>query len=136
MYRLLKFGERTLSLSSLVPPKDVLPNEGYIVLLPAYSQLENIASLSIARSYMSMLCKEFCCVGARATQLEDLIDDALEDIGLYVPTTAFLSADDACNYFLFASDAGVAHFLFAPIGDHDDLVATLVAMANTPQMGI
>jgi hypothetical protein len=135
MDKIFKFGGRTLSLSSLAPLKGSMPNEGYVVLLPAYSQSEIVASLSFARPYMSSLCKEFCCVGAKASQLEDQIDAVLEDVELYVPTTAFSDTDDACNYFLYAADAGVARLLFAPICDHNDLVVTLSAMANASQLG-
>jgi hypothetical protein len=130
MTKSVKFGDRTLVLSSLVVPSDPLPDEGYLVLLPAFSESENINSLEVARFYMSSLCKELCCVGANATKLEEEIDGILEDAGLFIPTTAVLD-EDACDYFLFGADAGVARYLFAPVEGHPDLVATLIAMAQS-----
>jgi hypothetical protein len=130
MEKLLKFGQRVLLLSSLQSPQSPLPNEGYVVLLPAYSEHEIFAALSIARSYMTSLCKEYCCVGAMAADLEEQIDAALEDVGLFLPTTSFLSVEDACHYFLFTADAGLARYLFAPIVGHEDLAGTISMMAN------
>ncbi len=131
MNKSVKFGDRTLMLSSLVVPNDPLPSEEYLVLLPAFSESENINSLEVARFYMGALCKELCCVGANATKLEEEIDDILEDAGLFIPTTAVLNADDACDYFLFSADAGVARYLFAPVEGHNDLVVTLITMTQS-----
>jgi hypothetical protein len=130
MNKSIKFGDRTLMLSPLVVPNHPLPDKGYLVLLPAFSESENINSLEVARFYMGNLCKELCCIGTNATKLEEEIDAILEDIGLFIPTTAVLNADDACDYFLFGADAGVARYLFAPIEGHDDLVAKLITMAQ------
>jgi hypothetical protein len=128
MNKSFKFGDRILILSPLEVPIDPLPEDGYLVLLPASSEEENIKSLEVACFYMGKLCKEFCCVGANAAKLEEEIDTILENNGSLIPTTAVLNGDDACDYFLFGADAGVARYLFAPIEGHDDLVKRLITM--------
>lgn len=130
MSTLVEFGRRTLSLSHLASLENSLPSEGYIVLLPAYSESENVASLSAARFYMGALCREYCCVGTHSADLEDQIDILLEDIGLFLPTTSFQNVADACDYFLNAADGGAARYLFAPVADHQDLLEALSTRAK------
>ena len=131
MIKSVKFSGRTLTLSPLVTLNTPLPGEGYLVLLPAFSESENTKSLEVARFYIGSRCKELCCVGASATKLEEQIDAILEDAGLFIPTTAVLNADEACDYFLFGADAGVARYLFAPVEEHDYLAERLVTMVQS-----
>lgn len=130
MNKSVKFSGRTLTLLPLTVPSDPLPDEGYLVLLPAFNEQEDIKSLEVSRFYMEGLCKEFCCVGVNAEKLEEEMDVMLEDIGLFIPTTAILKVDDACDYFLFGADAGNARYLFALVEEHSHLAEKLIEITR------
>lgn len=121
----VKLGNRCLYFVGCEPIPARLLASNFILLLPAYGELDISNSLAAARSSLSSNCKEYCCVGPFAAKLEDKIDWFLEDAGCFIATSSSSDAVEACEYFLFGSDGGVAPNLIAAVSNHPELVDIL-----------
>lgn len=97
----------------------LLEKSEFVVMLPAYSNEEMIAALDVAAGLIDLHCKEFCCVGASASELEDELDAILEIRGeLSAVTTSFSNEIDAAEYFVFAADGARTKILVAMVDGH------------------
>jgi hypothetical protein len=104
-------------------PIDLTPP--FAVLLSAHNKYELLEIQKTTIVLLEAGCIEFCCVGAEAESLHDLIDGIVEDRGAFdVITTFHLDEADACEYFLFAVDSDIKSLL-ALILPHPSLVAML-----------
>ena len=125
----VKFGNRNLYIVGCEPIPARVLLEDFILLLPAYNEIDVSRSLATARSSLRPNCKEYCCAGPFATELEDKIDWFLEDAGCFITTSSSLDVVEACEYFLFASDGGVAPNLIAVVSNYielDDILRKIV----------
>ena len=124
----LKFRGRQVYLMDL---EEKLPNsfEGkFVVLLPAYNDQEVLIGKTLASALLDAGCSEFCCVGARAEELHDRIDEVIEDREEFdVVTTFHDDVVEACEYFLFAAGAAQPS-LIAMVSDHVEIKSCLESL--------
>ncbi|MBN2442945.1 MAG: hypothetical protein JXJ04_16420 [Spirochaetales bacterium] len=74
-----------------------------------YSSIDEILEIIIRKE-----CKEICCVGKRADELHDYIDEKIEENELLHIITSSLSddtADEICDYFLDVSGGKPSNLL-------------------------
>lgn len=106
--------------------KDDLPSGAFVTLLPAYSSQDVTNALLAAKIIINFNCKQLCCVGPQSEVLHDELDFLVEDENkLDVVTTAFTNEAEACEYFLFAADAGQTKYLLALVAEHFSILEEL-----------
>ena len=104
-------------------------SEPFLVMLPAFSRQERIASEGIAINLVDLGCIDFCCVGQQAEQLHDAIDYIIEDKNnLSVLTTWHCDIKEGCEYFIFAAGIGV-RFRIAIVSKHNSIISCLQQIA-------
>lgn len=85
-----------------------------MALFPAYSLGEIKLACGKARSLIIAGCKEVCCIGPLAEQLEDEIDEIIESMERFeVATTSFIDETEGFEYFIFAANGGASQLLVA-----------------------
>lgn len=133
--RSLQYGNRIVYVSRLTEEVPVPSGEAFAVLLPAYSNQEISVSLGQAATLLDRRCIEFCCVGSRAEELHDRLDEVIEDREEFdVVTTFHADIEEACEYFLFAAGAAEPQLL-AMVLDHPEIEMQLnsVIKNSTPR---
>lgn len=85
--------------------------------------------LGLASALVELGCRELCCVGAFASEMEDELDVALEDRGdVGVITTSFADEVDAAEYFVLAASGAQEKLLVAVVDSHASLVGQLMGL--------
>lgn len=124
------FGDRVLHLAQANEAINIPMGNMFVVLLPAFSQVERQQAEAIVGTLLDMGCVEFCCIGPEAEFLHDSIDGLIEDRQAYsVVTTGHADSVDGCEYFIFAAGGG-AKVLLGLITAHPELVALVEKMAR------
>jgi hypothetical protein len=101
--------------------------EGFVSLIPAYSEGEFDRVCAFAIAMAGFGCKEVCCIGPFASELEDKLDDLLEGQGMIgVLTTSFVDEVEGSDYFVFAADGARAKKMVAVVEEHPELIPRLV----------
>lgn len=132
----MKFGQRDLIILNVEPEQSdsaasIPGDRDYLLLLPAYTVAEKEISFETASSLIGPGCRELCCVGPLAADLEDQLDSALEQSDrLDIVTTSFHHAKEALEYVLFsAGGARPSLCIVAAVGGNADLVRSMVLLA-------
>lgn len=105
--------------------------EAFVVLLPAYTKGEMEAAIGLAEGIISPNCRELCCVGVLANDMEDALDAVIETRSeTNTSTTSFDDEAEALEYFLFAADGARAKRMVAAVSDHAGLREQLIQLVN------
>lgn len=128
--KIVSRNERQFALCGLNDLRDAeafVERDSFISLLPAYSDAEVDRAYAFAIAAADFGCKEICCVGTLASELEDKLDDLFEGQGMIdVLTTSFVDETEGSEYFVFAADSARTKKMVAAIEGHPEFVTRLV----------
>jgi hypothetical protein len=119
------FRGRSVLIAGLMETLPAAITRPFSALLPAYGEQEISECVRLVAGLLDLGCNEISCVGSRAEELHDLIDEVVEDREQFdVVTTFDTEAEEACEYFLFTAGAGESALL-AMVSDHPEIVSRL-----------
>jgi len=101
-------------------------NDDFVVMMPAYLELDISEALKIAEELVELGCKEVCFAGTVASKWEDELDRVVECKGRTdVVTTSFLDEAEAAEYFLFAANGARSNLLLALVEGYPQITERL-----------
>ena len=112
---------------------------GFVTLILSEDSLEPSEVETLARRLLEIGCNEFCILCSNANEIHDGLDRMLEDDSRFdVPTSDFETEDDALEYFLFGSGAGMNDMLALVTNDAAarDIRARIISASTAPLVAL
>lgn len=127
----VNFRKRAVHMLGLADKLPDTAGGSFAVLLPGYSEREVSQCVGLVAALLDLGCIEFCCIGNRAEELHDHIDEVIEDREQFnVVTTFHADEEEACEYFLFAAGAAEPS-LVAMVLDHPEVACQLESLIRS-----